>query len=275
MIDLVNIEEVEKPGKKKFKTQPKKYTREILIQRMQQFVKENGRSPKAEDFKNNPNYPSYTPYMKEFGTWNKALEASGLEVNLVQDYYNKEILIEKMLQWAREHDGIPPRQEDFEHNPKYPSTKPYVNEFGNWNNAKIAAGFEPYDEATKSRLGEVQTISEFKTEGAIDLSGENRKSPCDGICPKGELFDTKSSSPTKKHGFWGWNFTVTLSQLEEVEYLFLRAYDTSDFTKPPKYKWRVPIEFMEGKTTKFIHKDENMGIYNVKSMRRYEIQDEI
>lgn len=50
-LELVNNDEVKK----------KKYSRKELIEKLQQWVKENGRIPKVEDFKNNPDpdYPGY------------------------------------------------------------------------------------------------------------------------------------------------------------------------------------------------------------------------
>ncbi len=101
----------------------------------------------------------------------------------------------------------------------------------------IAAGFK-LNHVTRSRQAEIQTILEFKTEGVVDLSGISRNNSCDGICPKGEKFDTKSASLTKLHGYWGWGFNITINQLEEANYIFLREYKDKDFTKSPVHKWR-------------------------------------
>lgn len=253
----------------------KKFTRKQLIEKMQCWTKEhNGRTPVARDFSNNPQYPSYMTYISEFGTWNKALEASEIKVNQRQDWlriYTKEQLIEIIQQFDREN-GKPPIERDFDNNPKYPSYGTYQREFGSWNNAKIEAGFKPDDDVTRGRQGELQTISEFKTEGAIDLSGKNRKSTCDGQCPKGELFDTKSISLTKMNNrYYGWMVHITENQLQKAKYLFFRAYKDQDFTKPPLHKWRVPIEFMKDRKQIFIYKDENRGEFNIKSMNEYEI----
>lgn len=186
--------------------------------------------------------------------------------------YNREILIEKIQQFEKEN-GRPPKEKDFLNNKKYPSYKTCEKEFGTWNNALKAAGLIQNNHIERSRQAEIQTLSEFKTDGAIDLSGENRHSLCDGICPKGEKFDTKSSSLIRVQGSLCWVFGVTQGQLEEVDYLFLRAYKDKDFTKPPMYRWRVPIEFMEDKTAKIIYKDELRGKYNIRTMKIYELRD--
>lgn len=172
-----------------------------------------------------------------------------------------------MQEWIKENGKIPVR-DDF----NSPSYVTYEREFGSWTDAiKIITGFESNDNSTRSRKAEIQTLSEFKTEGAVDLSGQNRNNTCDGMCPKGELFDTKSASLTKLHGYWGWAFNITMGQLEEAEYLFLRAYKDKDFTKEPEHKWRVPVKFMDNRRSIFIHKD-NRGMYNVDNMKKYEMR---
>ena len=66
-------------------------------------------------------------------------------------------------------------------------------------------------------------------------------------------------------------FSVKISQLEEAEYLFLRAYKDKDFTKPPAHKWRIPIDFMDNRTNIFVYKDNIFGMYNVENMKKYVI----
>lgn len=62
------------------------------------------------------------------------------------------------------------------------------------------AGFKPNDTTiSRGRQGEMQTISEFKTECVVDLSGENRNSTCDGICPKGDMFDIQKAHHQPKN----------------------------------------------------------------------------
>lgn len=261
MIELVNTEETINTRQK--------YNREKLVECIQQWTKaHDGIPPTAEDFRNNPKYPSTTTYRNMFGNWNNALIAAGLRTN--NSPYSRDELITILRQWAKEYERIPTSR-DFMHNPKYPGYVTFVNLFGSWTNTLISAGFEPKDKPTKGRQGEIQTISEFKTNGAIDLSGENRNSICDGICPKGEKFDTKSSSLFKIKGFWGWHFGVSINQLKEADYLFLRAYKDEDFTKTPVHKWRIPIEFAEGKTWVTIYKDGYRGVHNVENMKEYEI----
>jgi len=58
----------------------KKISDELLINELQRFYKEYGRSPKYEDLCNNPQYPSYSSISRRFG-WNNALRIAGLDIN--------------------------------------------------------------------------------------------------------------------------------------------------------------------------------------------------
>lgn len=255
----------------------RKYNRKQLIEILQKLEKDNNKIPMGKDFmQHNRNIPSYTTYIIEFESWNKALEAAGFETRGVNGKigykkYTKIQLIEILQKWGKSNNKIP-TERDFTNNLDLPSFGTYINEFISWTNALMSAGFTPNDVATRSRQGELQTISEFKIEGAVDLSGKNRHNICDGICPKGELFDTKSASLTYVNSSWCWSFCITISQLEKVDYLFLRAYEDKDFTKKPSHIWRVPIEFIEGRTSINIYKDNNKTMYNVENMKNYVIQ---
>lgn len=250
-----------------------RYTKQDLIEEIHQFQKENGRPPTQRDFENNSEYPSYITYYRKFGSFSMALIAAGFGPNKDgrKQIYTRQNLIEEMQRFEKENRRRP-TEKDFSNNPNYPNRQTIINQFGSWNAAKILSGFNIDDTKTRGRYGEIQTINEFKVEGAIDLSGQDRNSICDGICPKGEKFDTKSASITRLSGYgsFGWGFGARKSQLMEVNYLFLRAYEDKDFTKKPLHIWRVPIEFMKGRTLIFIHKD-NVGMHNVSNMSQYEI----
>lgn len=247
-------------------TRDKKYNREELIEKIQQWERENGRPPTAKELENNPKYPSLSPYRREFGTLNNAIREAVL---IPGKFLTRKELIEKLQQWTREN-GRPPVAKDFMNNHKYPSISKFLKEFGYWNNAKLAVGFKLDDTCTRGRQGELQILSEFGI-GAVDLSGKDRHSSCDGICPKGEYYDVKSASlGNDRNGYRGWAYTIKINQIIDADYIFLRAYKDKDFTKFPKYRWRIPIELIEGKTSIFIYDDENKGIYNTKTMKKYE-----
>ena len=184
--------------------------------------------------------------------------------------FSDQEIIEVIQKWSIDHGKIPTAK-DFEY--ETPSRMTIARHFGSWNNAIGKAGFDNTNSnIVRSRSSEIQQISEFKKEGAIDLAGKNRHSTCDGICPKGEMFDTKSASLTLIHGHYGWKYYVSINQLIEADYIFIRAYKDKDFTIPPLYKWRVPIDFMENNRYIIIYNDDITGTYNIKTMLQYEIE---
>lgn len=65
----------------------KKYTKEFLISELQRFVSENGKNPRFSNMQSKFGYPSNNSYARQFGTWNNALIAAGLEINQYQDHW--------------------------------------------------------------------------------------------------------------------------------------------------------------------------------------------
>ncbi len=57
------------------------YTKEILIQKIKEFIERNGRIPTKNEFIHDSSCPDYVTYRDYFGTWNKAIEATGFEPN--------------------------------------------------------------------------------------------------------------------------------------------------------------------------------------------------
>jgi hypothetical protein len=101
-----------------------------------EFKQNNHRSPTKKEFKNNDNLPDSSIYESRFGSWNKALEAAGLEINNYHSHYSKEILISKILDYIADTGNLPTIR-GF----KYSST--CIRHFGSLNKAIEAAGFEP------------------------------------------------------------------------------------------------------------------------------------
>lgn len=64
------------PNKRKIVRDPKKYTKDELIEILNDKSEELGRLPTSRDFKKTR--PNYDRYCKAFGGWNKAIEAAGL-----------------------------------------------------------------------------------------------------------------------------------------------------------------------------------------------------
>lgn len=52
-----------------------KYNKEQLKEFIDKFIKEHGRVPERRDFLGNPNYPSSSQYVREWGSWGQAMIA--------------------------------------------------------------------------------------------------------------------------------------------------------------------------------------------------------
>lgn len=120
-------------------TYHKEYTKEFLISELHRFVRENGRNPMASDMFPDNGYPSMTPYVNKFGSWNNALKDANLG-NIRKEYTDK-FLISEIHRFVKENERVP---KSYEMSPKYgyPSSSMCAGRFGSWNKALQAAGLE-------------------------------------------------------------------------------------------------------------------------------------
>lgn len=256
--------------------------REYLMKFLRHFYHNEGRTPLCADFVNNPKYPNYGVYKEVFGNWNDAIRETGLKPNYggkKGNLYADEELLKFLIQFYVEK-GDPPTKSDFARNPKYPGATTYIRRFGNWQKALKIVGLdvdsmvrrgiiETSDQ--KGRLGEIFVLEHFKEIGSIDLSGENKDSPCDGICPKGFNYDVKTAH------FDGscWHLQLKNVNRDKIEWFYLLAFNKG-FTKL-SFAWRI-------RASDIIENIERGEIYiglnddytnNLENMKKYEITDKI
>jgi hypothetical protein len=117
----------------------KKYTDEFLISEIQRFHELYGHTPTYNEIKSNPDFPSPSPFVHTFESWNNALIESGFDVN--RKYYTKEDLISEMHRFYELYGHIPIYDEMYS-DPDFPSVGTFVNAFGSWNNALIETGYD-------------------------------------------------------------------------------------------------------------------------------------
>lgn len=89
---------------------PKENKKKYLLEFLRYFYDKEGRSPKIENFSDDPKYPSCTTYQRVFGGWNKAIELAGLSINLGGNKgykYTNEELLEFLRQFYRENERVP------------------------------------------------------------------------------------------------------------------------------------------------------------------------
>lgn len=190
-----------------------------------------------------------------------------------RSYADKELLNE--LRRAENEYGRPPTVADFTNNPEYPNFATYSNRFGSWSKAlklvgldvesMIKKGFlENSDQ--KARFTEMIVRDHFKNH-PIDLAGENKNNPCDGLCPNNNVYDVKSSK------FYGryWYFHIHSKYKEEIEIFYLLAFN-SDWTKL-EYAWRVPGEMVE--KDHFYVGTTYQSEFNIENMKEYDITEQL
>lgn len=256
--------------------------REYLMEFLRHFYHNEGRTPLCADFINDPKYPNYAVYKEVFGNWNNAIIETGLKPNYggkKGNLYTDEELLKFLIQFYVEK-GDPPTKSDFARNPKYPGATTYIRRFGNWQKALKIVGLdvdsmvrrgiiETSDQ--KGRLGEIFVLEHFKEIGSIDLSGENKDSPCDGICPKGLSYDVKTAH------FDGscWHLQLKNVNRDKIEWFYLLAFNKG-FTKL-SFAWRI-------RASDIIENIEKGEIYiglngdysnNLENMKEYEITEKI
>ncbi len=249
------------------------YSYNELLERLRKFEREEGRPPKAEDFKNNPKYPGLSTYIKRFGSWNDALQMAGLHtVKGGSNKYTDDDLLEFLRKFEKD-EGRSPKAEDFISDPRYPSIRPYIYRFGSWQKALKLVGLDTDSmvkkgiletNQQKARLAEIFVLEHF-VENAVDLSGENSQSPYDGICPKNQIYDVKSSAFDGDH----WSFALRNTRRHEIEWFYLLGFNR-DWTKL-EFVLRVP-----GNVTDEDYMYIGLGsnyTYNLENMREYEITE--
>lgn len=252
-----------------------------LLEFIIRFEREKGRSPKTEDFNDNPKYPNFNTYVRRFGSWNKSLQMAKLEVNRFVGLTNEELL--EFIRIFEREEGRPPTADDFKNSPKYPNYGTYIRHFGGWQKALKLVGLDTSSMVRKgiietnnqkARLAEIFVLDHF-AEKVTDLSGENWKSFADGICPNNQIYDVKSSALLESSGRdYHWYFTLTNLRSneirrDEIEWFYLLGFD-EDYSDL-RHSWRIPGDFTDGNFMR-IGINSNF-IYNVENMKEYEITE--
>ena len=112
---------------------------ETLITALQEFAEDLGRAPTSDEMDQNGPYTA-APYKRVFGTWNRALEQTGLGIHSAWGVSKEDLIAE--LKRLNEELGHVPRKSEMRDQGKW-SGSIYQKRFGSWNEALTAAGFEP------------------------------------------------------------------------------------------------------------------------------------
>lgn len=203
--------------------------------------------------------------------------------NVSRIRYIDEDLLKYLIQFYEEN-GSPPTELDFYKNPKFPNRSTYTRRFGSWRKALKIVGLDVDSmvrrgviktSEQKGRLGEIFVLDHFEEIGSIDLSGENRKSSCDGICPKGYNYDVKTAYFDENRFNHHWTFKLNGTNIYENECFYLLAFN-KDFTGL-MFAWRIPtLDLMEDIEKGYIQIGSNKNYeHNSENLRGYEITERI
>lgn len=135
-----------------------------LIDDLRAFADDLGHTPTREEM-NEDGPHSSTPYYNEFGSWNAALEAAGLNVHHRNDVSDDALLDE--LQRLDEELDRPPLWEDMESKGRY-SPHTYHRRWGSWLEAREAAGLDGSEIRHGQRVGREALIEALRNL-AMDL----------------------------------------------------------------------------------------------------------
>jgi len=232
------------------------------------------------EFCNNSNHPSENVIYKLFGSWNNALIEAGLWDKRDFSRHTDEELLGYLVQFYEENRRLPTIR-GFTNNPEYPGFATYQNRFGSWENVLKLVALDTASmvrkgvvetENQKARLAEIFVREHFDDiEKVVDLSGKNRKSPYDGICPKGKIHDVKSSKLRNDRDRWV--FAINNVRKDEIEWYYLLGFN-KDWTNLI-HVWRIPTwEFMEDIDKGYLLIGiKNNYINNIENMIQYEITE--
>jgi hypothetical protein len=118
---------------------PMRYSDEELLDEIHKLTSELGHPPSLAEFREQGKYSAST-YYSRFGSWNEAIEEAGYDSNEPDSKISEENLVEELQRLADELDQRPTASDMNKQGRYWRST--YRNEFGSWNNALEAAGFE-------------------------------------------------------------------------------------------------------------------------------------
>lgn len=116
------------------KRAPIRYSKDDLALKLREFAENNGRIPSREEIHN----PSCGRYIKEFGSWTKALVYAGLITRRRNKKYTKEDATSRVKELYLKLGRVPTVAEM--NNPSIAICKKL---FGSWKNCVVAAGLKP------------------------------------------------------------------------------------------------------------------------------------
>lgn len=172
-----------------------------LVDELLRLAGEFGRTPTTRDLRQQGKY-SARPYRSNFGTFNNALEAAGLEPNVIKDASDNELISD--LQALAEDIGETPTSDVVREKGKY-GVEIYQRRFGSWNGALEAAGLELNHTKERAEVPKEKMINELQRLA----DGLGRTPTAKDMNEEGEYrYDMY------RHEFKSWNKAIKAAGLE-------------------------------------------------------------
>lgn len=117
-------------------------------------IKSSGRKRRyaemIERFQTDGCWPAAASVVDLFGSFGEALIAAGFETNPRSPRWSRELILQRIRDWAGEHDGSPPRMVDWlSAAGEWPTSGTVQYHFGSFRDGLIEAGFHPEDRLTR------------------------------------------------------------------------------------------------------------------------------
>lgn len=136
-------------------------SRDELLTKLEALADELGKTPTTTELRDADDMPSIHWYKKEFGSWNDAVRAAGLEPNTAPAReMDDEELLDQLREFAEEL-GRTPRAHELSDADQMPSSVTYQNRFGSWNEALLEAGLQPAS-PSKQRLSNNELLDRLQ-----------------------------------------------------------------------------------------------------------------
>lgn len=153
-------------------------TNEELISQVRMLAEELGRPPSERQFYTDPRIKKSRAVEYRYGTWNKFLEAAGLETNTShgkKQEFSDEELISQIQTMAKEL-GRTPTIPEYSKSPKTACSFTAIRRFGSWSKFLKLAGLKAHGYSDEELLVQVRMLAEElgKPPTQLDFSDDPR-----------------------------------------------------------------------------------------------------
>ena len=235
---IEDAKEIVDSGSSSYEEEDKSPTEKELLKEIKRLSEALSRTPKKSEMGDLGEYSPWL-YIREFGSWNEAVEEAGMEPNRRQ--LSDEELLDNIRQLADELDR-PPNSTEIQNQGDH-GYKTYIDRFGSWEEALVEAGFDP-DNAKSRGYSEEELLAEINRLGT-ELGRPPTMSQMNKM---GEY----SPSPYRER-FDSWDDALRKAGLDPSKKERISKEDLTKIDLPQK----APDELLEGSYVRLIPSFEN------------------